>query len=271
MIKAISTNTTKKNTILTSPSLLQNQQQRKIITPIKIITNNKSITHTIKDNKISPTTKIITTKNKIITNNNITTPSPISNSTTNTNTNSTTNNNTTSTTTSITLNGKSLYIIINKSKQFSRFFLFNENMEMVQSKDTFLSSSKLCYTNDINIKFDQTPFKKSSNFFTRMIYHVTNEITIEYKKRKSLLQQTTTTTTTNAIAVNDTTKFYIRDIEIYFPNYLYPVRNYNLLKSKQNGSSSSSSSYKNNYITSCIENKVIPNKIIFKTYLLISK
>lgn len=140
-----------------------------------------------------------------------------------------------------TVNQKYIHILVNHLKPFSRFQLYNENNKEVNTMEIFLSSSKFCYTND-TLGFNAILQKKLS-VKTFIECEISNEITIEHK--------------TNSMSK----KFYIRDIEIHFPNYLYPIRNNYLFKNKN------STIYNrfNSYLKNCIENNIIPNKIIFKT------
>lgn len=183
----------------------------------------------------------------------------------------------------LTLKEKSFHLFIDYSRRFSDFKLYNENNTLIENVFDFINSNRLCYTNTGKFVED----KKNINNFKSLIYHeICCEISLYYKSEININNEfqnkgdkdttdtddNTTTTTTNTTTTNEImSEFYnvnqhvnefftIKDIEIYFPKYEYPLRKFQLLKSgitKNNYCT-------NNYIKICISQNVMPSKIIFK-------
>lgn len=188
---------------------------------------------------------------------------PKSNTNTDTDTNATTttttstenSNNTISiiSNTTTIVKGKFIHILVNLLKKYSKFVLYNEKGEEIKSIHQFLSSSKFCYTNDSSIKFHSV--KESKSPLISLLYcEVSDIISLEKKSQ---------------IECNDI-HFTISNIEIYFPNYPYSMKNYNLLYSNlvlslllTNNSNRYQMNSFYNRMKDYLINKVTPNRIVF--------
>lgn len=132
-----------------------------------------------------------------------------------------------------------LTIIYDISKKFNNFQLINDQGIIITNSEEFIQSNRLCFTN-CNTFIEDI---KSSKYFRCIHFKVTNDVIFISNKEK----------------FRNDNKSSPDTMEIYYPNYQYPFREYHIKRSDFMNRRTF-----NYFFTNCIEFHVIPDKIIFK-------